>query len=559
MPTPTLIQSVVPAVVTATSVTATITPSPGNTLIAYAEVGATGALISISDNVNNTATNGPHYALDVPTVTGASGTSYSIQRFTGVAGVSTIVTLLWGGSASALRLVVQEWANLDGLIPFEQSPTIATGTSTTPTANATGALAETGELVVAWSFTTAASPAWVAGSGFTLDPNIATNKAYMAEYMVAGSTSAVTAGFTNASGTWSVVAVAYRSAHTRKVLALTNTGATTFVAPPDWPGVADKAEVIGGGGAGSGPGAGTEGIGGGGGAYTYLNGLAIPNGASIQVGQGGNVAGASGTATWVISTSTLFARAGGGGSTGAAGLGGAASSCIPSNVANSGGNGGNPVSSATAGASGGGGAGGPFGAGGTAGGQNATGSTGGTGGGAGGGSTGVNGVTQSASNTGGTNGGTYSTQYGQIAGNGGAGGAAGGANVGGNGNGRVSPLPNTCGSGGGGGGSDGAGNGGSGGIGGAGAEWTDGTFFYGSGGGGGGSGAQTSGTGVSGGNGGLYGGGGGGVGAGGGTLNTAGKGAQGIIVLTYTPLTLASQFLPFSSTQFFVQDQVVVS
>lgn len=538
MSIPTLVQSigVSPASTTTANVTlgtggtnnSGIAATAGNTILAFWETDASAGNSVITDNVNA----GTHYQL-VKAGSTPSGGLIGLSHYFGIAGGNTTVTQTYPGSATQLRFWVQEWANLDSLIPFEQAPATSSGTSTTPTGNATGTLAEVGELIVAWSVAFGGGT-WVAGSGFTLDPNIATNGGRMVEYMVANNTNAVTPAFSGlGSGSWAVVVAAYRAAHTRKTIFVTNSG--PFVAPADWPGTADKAEVVGAGGAGCHAAAANSGVGGGGGAYTYLNALAVPNGSTLQVGGGGQTSGASGTDTWVISTSTLFAKHGAGGAVGVAGAGGAAASCIPSANAFSGGNGGTPASNTSAGATGGGGAAGPFGAGANAGTQAGTGVTGGTGAGAGGG--GAVGVNQANSTQAGTAGGTYSSAYGAIAGNGGVGGAS-GANAGGAGNGRISPPPVSCGSGGGGGGSDGSGNGGNGGVGGSGAEWVDvSSNIAGSGGGGGGSGEQTSGSTVVGGNGGNYGAGGGGVGGSGGTGMTPGLGANGIIVFTYTPFS----------------------
>lgn len=548
MATPALVQSVT-ASATATSVsTGAITPvNSGNAFIVYGFSSQTTTTIKVTDNIN--IQSGQQYFNCAGPANFSPNQQIIIAAYFGISGSATTVTLNCGTSA-ACRVLVQEWINIDSLLPYDQGTSIASGTSAAPACNATGTLLQNGELVVGW-FRSTAGTTWTAGSGFTLDTTLQ-SLAAMAEYQIMSGTSAVTANI-SASGsvTWGALAAAFRPQTTRKVIAFTS--GTTFNAPPDWPAnnLADKAEVIGGGGAGRNSNTATnEGTGGGGGAYCFSNNLTITSGASMQVGQGGTSNAQNGTASWIVSTGTLFAPGGNGGAIANGGTGGSAASCVPAANGNSGGTGGSPASNATAGATGGGGAGGPYGNGAAGGGQN-TGTTGGTGGGASGG--GSAGVTQTASNSGGTNGGTYSAIYGQISGNGGVGGAAGGANAGGNGNGLISPQ-RTGGSGGGGGGSDGAGNGGSGGAGGGGGEWSTSVGgIVGSGGGGGGTGQQASGgTPPNPGNGGLYGGGGGG-GGGKGTFTGFGQGAGGLIVITYQPGAVVSNVLPIIYERKYVQ------
>jgi len=276
---------------------------------------------------------------------------------------------------------------------------------------------------------------------------------------------------------------------------------TTFSAPGDWPGSATTVETIGGGGAGKSPNTSVgSGCAGGGGAYSLKNNVSASNGAQMQVGAGASSDGGNGTDTWFnganLGASSCGAKAGLGSADGSAGgLGGSSTSGVGDTKV-SGGRGGN----AATGAGGGGGAGGPLGAGA----QGADANTqvhGGGGGGNGGGTVGSQATAGGGGAGGGNNGGSGS----------GAGGTGGGAGSAGT-------------VGGGGGGGSGGGNGGNGGPG---TEWDS---SHGSGGGGGAAGSLST---AQPGNGGLYGGGGGGTGGGSGAL--FGTGAQGIIVITYTP------------------------
>jgi len=289
------------------------------------------------------------------------------------------------------------------------------------------------------------------------------------------------------------------------------TSGTTFTAPGDWPGTADKVELIGGGGAGAAGSPSTNaGAGGGGGAYAVILNLAISNGASYQIGQGGATVNANGTDTWIVTSGTALAKAGLGATTNSVGAnGGAAASCIPSTGAFSGGKGGNSNTGGGLCGAGGGCAGGPNGTGGAGGAATTTATTAAGGGGGNGGGSAGNANTVSAT------------------------GGDGGNNSGGTGHGTGGNAANgtagTNGGGGGGGGTVGAGSAPNGGNGGAGTEFD---ASHGSGGGGGGSGHGSVESGTVVGNGGLYGAGGGGSSSSG---TVFGTGANGIIVITYTP------------------------
>jgi hypothetical protein len=291
---------------------------------------------------------------------------------------------------------------------------------------------------------------------------------------------------------------------------------------PGYNGLLDKIECIGGGGAGlASMSASINCPGGGGGAYALSTAIEISLGTTvtIQIGAGGSASGAAGTDTWfggaTLATSLCGAKGGTGATHASGGVGGAASSCVFSGsggIAYSGGNGG-PVGGQ--GSSGGGGAGGPLGAGGAGGAGNTTTLAGGGGGGNGGGGAGGS-----------------STSI-----NGGAGGSHSGS-TGGGAAGTPSAAATTGSDGGGGGGAASQGPG-TGANGSEGNEWTltaGGTAGSGGGGGGGVSGLTS-------GNGAVAGGG----GAGGGVSNTGfGTGGAGFIVLTYTPTSDGSAFVPVS-------------
>ncbi len=313
------------------------------------------------------------------------------------------------------------------------------------------------------------------------------------------------------------------------------TSSATWVVPNDWNNADNSIEAIGGGGGGGGSVAGQQGAGGGGGGeYRKLLNLTLTPGASIPVvigagGAGGTTApsvGTAGTATR-LNGSTLVANPGqGGAASGTATAGAAAGGTggIGGTTSFNGGAGG-ARSSLTAGAgAGGGGAGGRNGAG-AAGGSSAGAGPGAAGGGAANG--GAPGGNVPSSGTGAT-GGNNSSGTG-----GGAGGTVGVLSATGvNGGGAAGS------SGGGGGGGGGLANSvtGSGGAGGAGVEWSG----VGAGGGGGGGGAAYTTVSGAGGAGGSYGGGGGGAGSSTFAGNVGGAGAPGIVVITYTPVSVST-------------------
>jgi len=297
------------------------------------------------------------------------------------------------------------------------------------------------------------------------------------------------------------------------------TSGVDWTVPLDWNSANNTIEVIGGGGAGQeANNTANEGTPGGGGGYSEISNASLTPGSTViySVGAGGTTTGQSGGATYFCnssSTSTCLsiagsavivgAKGGGGGQASSPGAGGATSTAVGT-VKYAGGSGG-AFANFGADGEGGGGAAGPLGNGGN----------GGT----------ITQVTQGAGGGGGNGGGSAGG-----AGSGTQGGAGGNnqGNTGTPGTGGTSGSPNgTAGSNGAGGGG-GWGASGTGGNGGAGTEWD---ASHGSGGGGGGSGASPVG------NGGLYGGGGGG--GGGGADTWFGTGAQGIIVITYTPPSLS--------------------
>lgn len=266
------------------------------------------------------------------------------------------------------------------------------------------------------------------------------------------------------------------------------TSGSSWTVPADWNSSNNTVEAIGGGAGGDNWG---YGAGGGGGAYAKIANLTLTPSSTVSFSVGGGgAANTDGSDTWFNSVATLLAKAGKHSASASGGAGGLASECVGT-VAYSGGSGGN---ASNYGSSGGGGAGGPNGSG-ANGGSGSAGPeyAGGGGGGAGGGVAGGNAVLT----TGGIGGANW---YGSGAGAAGSSSDGGAGSLGGGGGGSGTPSYD-------------------GGAGGAGTEWAS----YGAGGGGGG------GYNV-GGSGGLYGGGGGG-GA------TPASGAQGIIVITYTPAT----------------------
>ena len=284
---------------------------------------------------------------------------------------------------------------------------------------------------------------------------------------------------------------------------------TSWMVPADWNSAGSTIETIGAGGGGETANEGHAGSGGGGGGYSRITNLSLTagSGVTLQVGTGG-AAGSAGGDTWFNGTafaiSSVAAKGGGGGADDLGGAGGAATSGIGT-VKYDGGSGGTNNANPYGGA-GGGGAAGPNGAG--AGGVGSTIGSDYGGGGGGGNGGGLSTAGSSPSGAAGGNGGAAAD---------GTGGGSGGGTAGGNG---------SHGSGGGGGGGN---SGAGGGNGGNGNEWPS---AYGSGGGGGGGGAFVS---APGGTGGLYGGGGGGSGYAAGGFAAGGSGAQGLIVVTYTP------------------------
>lgn len=285
---------------------------------------------------------------------------------------------------------------------------------------------------------------------------------------------------------------------------------TTWVVPTDWNSANNSISCIGAGGGGTNGSNSADG--GGGGAFAQSTNVSLTPGATVDIviGQGGTGAGSSGTAGGdtvfggtALTSCLVGAQGGQGGSGSGSGPGGSAAASVGHLVYDGGTGGGGPY-----GPSGGGGAGGPNGPGGAGGAgpqsQAATpGSAGG--GGGGGGSAGAAAASTTVGGAGGNNyagtgGGSGGTSTSQTGGAGSAGGGGGGgypqAAVSGGAGGNGTDLPGgTAGSGGGGGG----------------AGWETGAY--------------------QGGNGGLYGGGGGSDSYGG----TGGTGAQGVIVIEYTP------------------------
>lgn len=294
------------------------------------------------------------------------------------------------------------------------------------------------------------------------------------------------------------------------IVVLEDTTSSSWTVPNDWNNSSNTIHLIGGGGGGAGGRASSNnragGGGGGGGGYTQLTNQTLTIGASITyqagsagtVGAAGNNGGAGGTTSWNAGAAT----AGGGG-------GGQAVATPPSSTGGTAGSGstynggvggqGSAQNASSTGHGGGGGAGaaGPNGAGGTGGDGFASTTAANIAGGGGGG------------NGGGSNGGNASSATGGTGGNNSLGGGGGASNTSGI-------------LGGGGGGSTSAAS-----VGGIGID----VFGVGSGGGGGGEDdADTTNTG------GIY-----GAGGGGGGVNTTGTaragsaGAQGAIIIVYTP------------------------
>lgn len=294
-------------------------------------------------------------------------------------------------------------------------------------------------------------------------------------------------------------------------------GANCWTVPSNWNSANNTIEVVGPGGSGA-TSAAVAGGGGGGGAYAKVtNQTYTPGGTvSFQIGTGG-----SATATWFSASGTVNAGAGGN----ATGLTHGNGGTVGAGTGSSGGNGGDGGNLAGAGGGGGGGAAGPNGAGHIGGSGIATGATGGGGGGGNGGGTGTDGA--APTNINGANGGD---------GNGGTGHGVGGAGAGGGG------TVGTGGGGAGGAGTTSSGGAFAGGTGAAGIDMAAGGAGTGGGGGGGGGNTRTSGVNNNGGAGGTVtadsgaGGGGGGDCTDAGCTQGAGQtGANGFIVITYTP------------------------
>jgi hypothetical protein len=284
-------------------------------------------------------------------------------------------------------------------------------------------------------------------------------------------------------------------------------GTTTFTVPTDWNDSDNKIECIGAGGSGA-TGVAPNG-GGGGGAYSASTNVNMPEGSvvTVQVGDGVSTASTAGTDTWICNSTSNCASAVDTavvcGADGGSGGSDTASTTAPGGqtgngtgtVKFAGGTGGSSGGSGCEGGAGGGGAAGPHGAGGNGGlcPDNSV-DYGAGGGGADGGGAGANGQTLSAG-AGGTN------RFGTGAG------AAGGGT-----------------------GSDGGGGGGGGivGQGGLGSFEPIWSVNHGPGSAGGGGGPPSGGR-----QGANYGGGGGGAGDGG----TNGAGADGLIIVSYTPST----------------------
>jgi hypothetical protein len=303
------------------------------------------------------------------------------------------------------------------------------------------------------------------------------------------------------------------------------TSGSTWNVPTDWNSSANTIEAIGAGGSGGlSVSNSSSGGGGGGGEYRRAENVTLTPGSTVNINIPGGGAGSSATGTRLqnnSNTTVVEAKNGGNASGTSAGAGGTGGTGAAANFA--GGNGGAGVSNNIA-SGGGGGSAGPSGVG-----RN--------------GAAGAGGTSQAAGGGGGSNGGSStngSTNSGQTGGAGGHGNSGSGGGAGGTNN-SNNAGNGTNGGGGGGSGTAGSTNGGKGGDGAAENLW--GTGIGPSGGGGGGGGAN--GTGASGdkdgGNGGAYGGGAGGCGISGtmqaGECDGSATAGQGLLVITYTPLT----------------------
>lgn len=285
------------------------------------------------------------------------------------------------------------------------------------------------------------------------------------------------------------------------VIFLTTVGANTWVVPDNWNNANNTIECIGGG--GNGVASSNNRGGAGGGAYSAISNLTLTPGASVDY-----TVGAATGDTWFNATTLAGSSVGAKGGTSSSTASGAAGGLASAGIGTTKFDGGDGGLASNGGNGGGGGAGGPNGAG-AVGGRGGAGSITACGGGGGGG----------GGDPGNANSGT-------IGGDGGN-----NFNATGHGTGATITVAATA-------GTDGGGGGGgafssnillaSGANGGAGIEWTS-TLGPTAGSGGGGGGARLGVVNTSGGSGGLYGGGGASA------RTTAGLGAQGIIVITYSP------------------------
>lgn len=335
---------------------------------------------------------------------------------------------------------------------------------------------------------------------------------------------------------------------TPKQIWLTNTSLTNWTVPGDWNSSNNSVECIGGGGGAAGScNNQTTGGAGGGAAYAKSTNLTLTPGNSVSINIGTGGSGGAGVASGTgnpgtaggdtcfggttLGACTVGAQGGqgggaaSGGGSGAVGAGGAAASSVGGTKFSGGAGGGG--SGITQGGGGGGGAAGPHGGGSIGGTLN---NAGGCGGGGNGGGSSTGGGTSSGS-TGG-NGGTAED------------GTAGGAGA----SSLVFGTPGINGAGGGGGFGNTAGTGGGAGTtGGAGGTGNDFDSANGSGGGGGGGGSSQASSSNLPGNGAVGGAYGGGGGSGGANMDgttaggNGGAGWQGIIVITYTPVTATIQ------------------
>jgi hypothetical protein len=295
------------------------------------------------------------------------------------------------------------------------------------------------------------------------------------------------------------------------------TEGSSWTVPADWTSGNNTIEVIGGGGMGRSDTATSNGAGGGGGgAYAKSVNVSLTPGSTVtyQIGQGGNISSidggdtffnrTSGTAGTCADTTSVCAKGGKGATSATGGTGGDTGNSFASGTGNAkfaGGTGGTGHTNADSGG-GGGGAAGPNGAGGAG----------------GAGSTSATNLSQSGGGGGGNGGGGAGLAGGASGGNGGNGNGGTGSGAGAD---AADGSNGTAGTGaGGGGGGETTSTGNDGGNGATGSEWTT------AGTGGGGGGAADFSAASLGGDGGLY-------GAGGGGGKYGGRGAPGLIVITY--------------------------